>query len=314
MKSKKVNAPILVLGGTGHYGRHIVRSLLEKGQPVRVLSRNASHAREVLGDGVEIVEGDITSQESVVEALRGARAVVISVSAFNPQSIQKLRLIERDSVLMVLEEAQKAGISRVVYISVYDIREDLIEKLDLETGRIKLEIEAALARSDFNWTVLGAPFSMEMFFAMIRGDTMTVPGGGPPALPTISPVDVGEIAAQTVLRDDLGGKRIRLAGPEAISFPEAARRISEVTGKTVKFRKIPLVPLKIASVLSRPFYPYLRHLVQSIVLMNSFPQDVVAEVPEDHRWLVNTFVYTPTTLEMEARRRTEGGQARKIRG
>jgi hypothetical protein len=41
--------------------------------------------------------------------------------------------------------------------------------------------------------------------------------------------------------------------------------------------------------------------------MNSFPQDVVAEVPEDHRRLVNTFAYTPTTLEMEALRRTEGG-------
>ncbi len=52
-------APTLVLGGTGHYGRHIVRSLLEKGQPVRVLTRNAANAREVLGDRAEIVEGDI---------------------------------------------------------------------------------------------------------------------------------------------------------------------------------------------------------------------------------------------------------------
>lgn len=303
MKSKEMKAPILVLGGTGHYGRHIVRSLLDKEQPLRVLSRKAANARKVLGDGVEIVEGNIMSHGSVVEALRGVRTVVISVSAFNPQSIRKLRLIERDSVLMILEEAQKAGISRVVYVSVYDLREDLIKKLDLETGRIKLEVESALARSDFNWTVLGASFSMEMFFTMIRGDTMTVPGGGPPALPTISPTDVGEIAAQTVLRDDLGGKRIRLAGPEAISFPQAARRISEVMGKTMKFRKIPLLPLKIASTLAWPVNPFLRHLVRSIELMNSFPQDVAAEVPKDHQWLLETFTYTPTTVEMEARRR-----------
>jgi uncharacterized protein YbjT (DUF2867 family) len=80
--SKK--APILILGGTGHYGRNIVRSVLEKGQPVRVLSRNAANARKVLGDEAEIVEGDITSRESVVEALKGVKAVVISVSAFTP--------------------------------------------------------------------------------------------------------------------------------------------------------------------------------------------------------------------------------------
>ncbi|MBU0704677.1 MAG: NAD(P)H-binding protein, partial [Chloroflexi bacterium] len=65
MASEKTSAPILVLGGTGHYGKNIVKSLLAKGQPVRVLSRNAADAREVLGDEAEIVEGDITSRKSV---------------------------------------------------------------------------------------------------------------------------------------------------------------------------------------------------------------------------------------------------------
>jgi uncharacterized protein YbjT (DUF2867 family) len=301
MKSKET--PILVLGGTGHYGRHIVKSLQEKGQQVRVLTRNAANARRILGDEAEIVEGDITSRESVVEALEGVKAVVISVSAFTPKLIRKLELIERDSVLMVLEEAQNAGISRIVYLSGYALRRGLVEELDLAFGRIKLEIETALAQSDFNWTVLGEAPSMEVFFAMIRGEKMIVPGGGPPALPTVSPVDAGEIAAQTALREDLGGKRIRVTGPEAISFPEASRRISAVTGKRLEFQKIPLFPLRVASLVTWPFNPYLRHLVGSARLMNRFPQDLAAQVSEDHRWLVDTFSHTPTTLEMETRRR-----------
>jgi uncharacterized protein YbjT (DUF2867 family) len=146
---------------------------------------------------------------------------------------------------------------------------------------------------------------MEIFFAMIRGDTMTVPGGGPPALPTVSPADVGEIAAQAVLRDDLRGQRIRMTGPEALSFPEAAKRISTATGKDIKFRRIPLLPLKIVSLITWPINPYLRHLLASARLMNNFPQDVAAQVPQDHQWLVNTFSYTPTTLEMEARKRIQ---------
>jgi len=300
MRSKET--PILVLGGTGHYGRHIVKSLQEKGQQVRVLTRNAANAHRILGDEAEIVEGDITSRESVVEALEGVKAVVISVSAFTPKLIRKLELIERDSVLMVLEEAQNAGISRIVYLSGYALRRGLVEELDLAFGRIKLEIETALAQSDFSWTVLGEAPSMEVFFAMIRGEKMIVPGGGPPALPTVSPVDTGEIAAQTALREDLGGKRIRVTGPEAISFPEASRRISAVTGKRLEFQKIPLFPLRVASLVTWPFNPYLRHLVGSARLMNRFPQDLAAQVSEDHRWLLDTFSYTPTTLEMETRR------------
>jgi uncharacterized protein YbjT (DUF2867 family) len=303
MESKKKKAPILVLGGTGHYGRHIVGSLLERGQLVRVLSRNATNARRILGDGVEIVEGDITWRKSVVEALEGTKAVVISVSAFTPKLIRKLKLIERNSVLMVLEEAQNVGISRIVYLSGYELYPAIIKELDLEFGRVKLEIETALAQSAFNWTVLGEAPSMEVFFAMIRGERMIVPGGGPPALPTVSPVDTGEIAAQTILRDDLGNRRIRVTGPEAISFPEAARRISAVTGERLEFQKIPLFPLRIASLVTRPFNPYLWHLVGSARLMNRFPQDLADQVPQDHRWLVDTFAYTPTTLEMEARRR-----------
>ena len=300
MRSKET--PILVLGGTGHYGRHIVKSLQERGQQVRVLTRNAANARRILGDEADIVEGDITSRESVVEALEGVKAVVISVSAFTPKLIRKLELIERDSVLMVLEEAQNAGISRILYLSGYALRRGLVEELDLALGRIKLEIETALAQSDFSWTVLGEAPSMEVFFAMIRGEKMIVPGGGPPALPTVSPVDAGEIAAQTALREDLGGKRIRVTGPEAISFPEASRRISAVTGKRLEFQKIPLFPLRVASLVTWPFNPYLRHLVGSARLMNRFPQDLAAQVSEDHRWLLDTFSYTPTTLEMETRR------------
>ncbi len=299
------NKPILVLGGTGHYGRHIVASLLDKRVPVRVLTRSAEKAK-FLGAQVELVEGDITSGESVARALAGARALVISVSAFTPRLIRKLEAIERDAVLSVLAQAEKAQVLRVVYISVYDIRPDLVGDLHLESAHIKTEVEAALARSKLNWTVLGAPPSMEIFFAMLRGNTLTVPGGGPPALPAISPVDVGEIAAQAALRDDLGSQRFRLAGPEAISFSEAARRIGQARGQAIGFRTIPLILPRLAAVLLGPLAPFndtlyfVRHMLKYVELLNRFP---AADVAEAHQLLRATFDYTPTTLEAETQRR-----------
>jgi len=59
-----------------------------------VLSRNADNARKILGEAPEIVEGDITARESIIEALSGVSAVILSVSAFAPKLIRKFRQAE----------------------------------------------------------------------------------------------------------------------------------------------------------------------------------------------------------------------------
>ena len=298
------NQPIAIFGGTGHYGTKIVQSLLAKGEPVRVLSRNAERARQTLGDEPEIIEGNLTSREAIIQTLSGARAVIIAVSAWTWQTIKQLKAIERDAVLTIFAEAKNGGIDRVVYLSGYDMREDLLRELNLlKFGELKLEIEHILRESDFNWTILGCAPSMELLFAFVRNGKMSVPGGGPPAVPTINRNDVGEIATQAVLRNDLRSQRIRLTGPEALSFPEAAKRIGEITGEPIRFGKIPLLPLNIVSLVMWPFNPYLRYIFWSVKLLNNFPQDLAQRVPEDHQHLLNTFDYTPTTFDLETKRR-----------
>ncbi len=98
--------PIIVFGGTGHYGSKIVKSLLLKNVPVRVLSRSAQKAREILGDKVEIIEGDVRSQEIVAQSLKGAKAIVISLSAITSKLIKKMKQIERDAVINIIKEAE----------------------------------------------------------------------------------------------------------------------------------------------------------------------------------------------------------------
>jgi len=299
---------VLVLGGTGHYGQHIVRHLAAKGVPVRILTRSATRARGILPATVEVVEGDIESGEAVARAIDGVGCMVVSVSAFDRQQIRRARAVERDAVIAALDEARRAGISRIVYLSVFDIREGRIGRLHVDYGQIKLEVERYLKSSGFNWTIIGVPPSMEIFFAMTRGNRMVVPGGGPKALPTISPVDLGEIVAQTALRDDLGGRRIRVAGPELLSFPEAARRLSAVYGRTIRFLAIPLVLPRMAWYVTRPLIRlsstlyFVNTILSFVQLLNEFPEEVALGALQDHNDLVRTFDYTPTTLEMEARR------------
>lgn len=292
------NRLILVLGGTGHYGRHIVKALIEQNQKVRVLSRNVPKARRILGEKPEIMEGDITSKQVVINTLEGVGAIIICVSAFNRKTIRRLKLIERDSVLMVFEEAEKLGINRIVYISVYGKPDVNVDNLQ---GRIKREIEDTLEKSRFNFTILGAPPSMEIFFSMIRNGKMTVPGGGPPALPTITPTDLGKIAAQAVIRSDLNGKRFSLVGSDIISFREAAERISKLSGKNISFRKVPLLPIKVVASITgllRPLFPYISQLLKFIILMNTaFTSEMIKQALDHQKLLQETFNYQPLTLE-----------------
>ncbi len=297
--------PILVLGGTGHYGREIVRSLVEKQVPVRVLTRNAGKAREILGAVPELVEGDLASPQAVKESVAGVPRVVVAVSAFSPAQIRRMKAIEQDAVIDALQEAWKAGARRAVLISVFDVKGGGTADTQAETGNIKLQVEKYLAGSGFNWTVLGAPPSMEIFFRMTRGSAMNVPGGGPEALPTVSPRDMGEIAAQAVLRDDLDRRRFRVAG-EVVSFPEAARRISAAVGRPIRFRKIPLILPKIAWVLTAPLSPfsdrilYVHTVLGFIRLLNTFPREIAEAARADRQRLIQTFRYVPTSIEAEA--------------
>jgi nucleoside-diphosphate-sugar epimerase len=66
---------ILVTGGTGFIGTHLLEKLVAKGDAVRALVRRTRVPRG-LPAGVETVYGDLVSGEGILEALRGADAVI----------------------------------------------------------------------------------------------------------------------------------------------------------------------------------------------------------------------------------------------
>ena len=95
--------------------------------------------------------------------------------------------------------------------------------------------------------------------------------------------------------------------PKAMSFPEAAATLSEVLGRRVRVLSPPLFAFNVVSAIVRPFNPFVRYIYWSLKLLNNFPQDTAARVPEDHLLLRRTFAYEPVTFAEEARRRFARG-------
>jgi NAD(P)H dehydrogenase (quinone) len=289
---------IMVFGGTGFYGKQVVKQLMAMDQSVKVMSRSAPKARQILGPTIEIFEGDVTNRQDIIRSLKDVKAILICLSAVSLKLIRKRHKIERDAVLQIMEEANKAGIRRLVYFSGYEMRPQVLKALNIsDFGAIMIDIENRIKNSNFNWTILGAPPSFEIFFTFLKNKKMTVPGGGKNAIPTVSTKDVGTIAAQTIVRNDLDGQRIRMPGPKAYTFPEVAQLMTQISGQPVKHITIPLTVINTISFLAMPFTPFPRFIYKSLKLLNNFPPELARQVPRDHQYLLETFDYKPEKLE-----------------
>ncbi len=117
-------ARILVTGGGGFIGSHLVRALLNEGHSVRIVDNFSSGRRENLEgllDDVDLIDhpDGITSWEVCESAVRDVDGILHQGAIPSvPRSIAEPVLSDRVNVggtLMLLEAARKAGVSRFVY-------------------------------------------------------------------------------------------------------------------------------------------------------------------------------------------------------
>jgi dihydroflavonol-4-reductase len=116
-------SPILVTGGAGFIGSHLVRRLLDQGETVRVLERPQSPVGHLPLDRIDLVRADIRDRPAVEQAVRGCREVYHL--AANPHLWTQRRGLFRQvnylGAVNVLEAALAAGVRRVLHTSTESI-------------------------------------------------------------------------------------------------------------------------------------------------------------------------------------------------
>lgn len=211
---------ILITGGSGHLGRHLLESPEAREHAVRVLSRRAHPAS---ADGAHWVEGDLITGEGLVEAVRGVDAIIHAASDSSAPEDTDVGGTRR-----LLQAARDAGVAHLVYVSIVGI-----DRIPLPYYARKLDAERLVRESGVPFSILRAT----QFHAFI--ETLLATSARLPlvmALPAglrVQPVATEEVAARLwrAVRDGPRGMLPDFGGPEAIAIADAARLWLAARGK-----------------------------------------------------------------------------------
>jgi uncharacterized protein YbjT (DUF2867 family) len=232
----------VIMGGTGRVGSATALSLLRRGQPVAILTRNPPAAGHWRARGAEVLFADAEDVSSLRDAFRsGRRALLVNPLADPAGDTDAAENRTVDTILTALEGS---GLEKVVAVSTYGAQPgerigDLGTLWRLEDGLAHQDIPVAVNRGAYylsNWD--GSVTSVResgVLPSMLPADLV---------LPMVAPVDVGDAAADRLVSsvDDVGIEYVE--GPRRHSPADVAAVLAAELGGPVKVQVTPLASLE----------------------------------------------------------------------
>jgi predicted dehydrogenase/nucleoside-diphosphate-sugar epimerase len=276
---------ILVIGGTGFIGQHLVRSLTKRGLGVRVITRGMTSAQVGLaGLPVELVQGDIADPGFMDKALEGIEVVYDLAKAVG----EKWEDYYRQDVLVTQNIAERVlakGIKRLIYTGTIDSYYSA-KATDIITGDTELDTKS-MTRNNYARSKAACE-ALLMDMHKLKGLPVVIfrPGivigaGCPPAhwgvgmfqsdtrvqfwgdglnkLPFVLVEDVAEALALALDREGIEGQTFLLTDEPLLSGQEYVEIISKESGTKVRAEPTPIWKFYLGDVLKEAAKHAIRH-------------------------------------------------------
>lgn len=224
---------ILVLGGSGFVGSHIVAQLVAQGCQITLPTRRFAHARHLIVlPTVDVVVANVFDLPVLARLMAGKDAVInlIGVLHASPAQFQSVHV---DFVRHVMEAAAKAKVKRVLHMSALGADRNGVSLYQRSRG----DGEAIVRQSTANWTiyqpsvVVGPEDRFLNLFAKLARRLPVLPIAG--AQTRMQPVSVHDVATAFVNTLDNPAsyrKTYELCGPEIYTLRELAAFAARVSG------------------------------------------------------------------------------------
>lgn len=222
---------ILVTGATGHYGRAVLKSLLNKGlesKNIYAMVRDQAKAAELESLGITIVVGDYEDYDSLIKAFSG-----IDKLLFVSGSEMKNRITQHKQVV---KAAKNAGIKHIFYTSQQHKSDDRDSPIYFII-KSHLATETAIMNSGMNYTILRNALYMDMLPTFlgkkVLEDGIFLPAGEGKIAFTLRS-EMAETAAVILTSNGHKDKIYEISG-SSISFTEIAEKISQIKGHNITY-------------------------------------------------------------------------------
>jgi len=282
---------ILVTGGTGFIGRHVVPRLVEGGEKVRVASRGSRKA--TLPAGVDQVTADVGSGEGLAQAMAGVDKVAHLVAVITEKGAQRFDAVIRGGTANVVSEAERAGVKKLVYLSAIGAAPDP----KYPYWHAKWQAEQTVTASNLNWTILRSSLVFgpeDDFFNRLnrlirRMPVAPVAGNGKTRF---QPVWVEDVVSCVVacLNDGVHDREVvEIGGPEYYTYDEIIDLIRQKIGTRKPKVHVPLWLMRPAARVLQAVLPSPPVTTEQLAMLSKDNVTALDAVPK-------AFGFTPTSF------------------
>jgi uncharacterized protein YbjT (DUF2867 family) len=226
---------ILVTGGTGFVGPHVVQALREREFEVRCVVRDRKKGAKVAALGAELIEGDMTDAASLRIAAQGCDTVVHLV-AIRQGSEEQFRRIMVDGTNHLLAAAKEVGARRFVHMSALGTSEETKDLVPY--FRAKWEQELAVAGSGIDYVIFRPSFIfgrdggiLPTFKRLAKLSPVTpIIGSGRQRIQPIWVDDIAAYFARGVDEPAAANRTFELGGPDVVTWNGFWQRLKRALG------------------------------------------------------------------------------------
>ncbi|MBI1811785.1 MAG: NAD(P)H-binding protein [Nitrospirae bacterium] len=228
MNSKQIH---IVTGAFGFSGKYIAGRLLDAGYEVRTLT-NSPHRENPFGGGIKAYPYNFDNPKKLIESLQGVSVLYNNYWVrFNCRDFSYAKAVE--NTLKLFDAAKKAGIKRIVHVSITNPSGD--SPFEYFSGKAK--IEKALIESGISYAILrpAVLFGKEdilinnIAWFLRRFPVFGVFGDGNYRLQPIYVDDLAKLAVEQGQKTE--NCVIDAIGPETFTYRELIEEIGDAIGK-----------------------------------------------------------------------------------
>lgn len=239
----------VVLGASGNTGHTVAKTLLARGQKVRVVGRNAAHLQPFAAQGAEIFIGDVTDAPALAKAFQHADSAYVMIPPNHTSD--NFRAYTESVSDAIAAAVRNAGVKNVVALSSFGADKasgtgpvvglhNLEEKLNRIDGANVLHLRPGYFMEN-TLPQAGTIRAIGSVVGPLRPDLK---------LPMIATRDIGAAAAEALLQLAFRGKQTHeLLGHRDLTYNEVASIIGKAIGKPdLKYVQAPDEQVRIAMV------------------------------------------------------------------